>query len=176
MHEGGAAVDAAWALGRSRAPPPPRSQACPPASSPQAGLPAHHGPPGTRPGLHQSRGRSRARRTEAGAPRSGPPVGSSTPDARSRSILVSASSTMPASSPALLQGEVSASTQHGQPSGSKACAPSLVTEGGFPGWGATTTQLKSVPLLLGGQLRRPGPGTATRARAPGMRQIHETRL
>lgn len=63
---------------------PPCSQACSPASSSQAGHPP--GPPGTRPGLHQSRSRSRARR-------SGPPVGSSTPDARSGSILVSASST-----------------------------------------------------------------------------------
>ena len=72
-----------------------------------------------------------------------------------------------ACSPALPQGEVSASAQPGRPSGSKAHAPSPGSEGRFPGRGATTTQLKAVPLLLGGQLRRPGPGLAMQA--PGSR-------
>lgn len=67
-----------------------------------------------------------------------------------------------ASSPALPQGEVSASAQPGWPSGSEARAPSSGSEGGFPGRGVTTTQLKSVPLLLGSQLRRPGPGPPMR--------------
>lgn len=72
-----------------------------------------------------------------------------------------------AGSLALPQWEVSASAQPGRPSGSKAHAPSPGPEGRFPGLGATTTQLKAVPLLLGGQLRRPGPGLAMQA--PGSR-------
>ena len=54
---------------------------------------------------------------------------------------------------------------------------SITGHGGrIPRLGSDHDSAKISPPPLRGQLRRPRPGTATRARAPGMRQIQETRL